>query len=400
MTTPQILSAAFATFFSFSFSLIFIQWARQKFAGSGFQDQATTRSLHSGSTPKVGGLALFPAVCFGLVLYYLVELLAKGSPSLELSWLPNLFAWVGSCLIIFFVCLISDRTTTELPALIRFFAFLVASAVFSGLLLYQHRTGVSQLVSIQFPFLSMWQAHWGLGIVGAAMMLSLLAFTNFFNFMDGMDGLAGSMGFLGFAALAAGALGAEKASTLGIPALLASAACFGFLFWNWPKAKVFMGDTGSTFLGFSACAFGWIGSANELWHWSFPFFVFFPFWFDATLTLLRRLLRGEKVWQAHREHFYQRAVLGLDFLEMSERHRRVLWPSIGLMLLSAWVALEQHFHWAFSGTVSRWAWFATLVLVHSGVAVWVEVHYQGYLSRASTRDDLGGKTSAHHSGTR
>ncbi len=88
-----------------------------------------------------------------------------------------------------------------------------------------------------------------------------------------------------------------------------AAASAGFLVHNFPPAKIFMGDTGSTTLGFLAAACILWGSKSGLFPFWVAILVFSPFIVDATVTLLRRLLRGEKIWEAHRTHYYQRLVL-------------------------------------------------------------------------------------------
>jgi UDP-N-acetylmuramyl pentapeptide phosphotransferase/UDP-N-acetylglucosamine-1-phosphate transferase len=138
--------------------------------------------------------------------------------------------------------------------------------------------------------------------------LAWLWFINLFNFMDGIDGLAGSETIavaIGYLAVAAHA-GLDDA--FWRLALVIAASAGGFLFWNWHPALVFMGDAGSIPLGF---LLGWLmldlALAGE-----WPAGLILPLYFvaDATLTLLARARRGEKLWQAHRQHFYQRAVLG------------------------------------------------------------------------------------------
>ena len=138
--------------------------------------------------------------------------------------------------------------------------------------------------------------------------LAWLWFINLFNFMDGIDGLAGSETVavaLGYLLLLAGAGSDGPLSHL---ALIVAASVAGYLFWNWHPAKVFMGDAGSVPLGF---LLGWLMldlAASGYWIAA----LILPLYFvaDATFTLIKRGLRGEKPWQAHREHFYQRAVLG------------------------------------------------------------------------------------------
>ncbi len=398
----QSLSSTLAALVGFIFSLGFTYWARQRFSEVGFQDHASVRSLHTGSTPKVGGLGLLPALCIGLLAGHLVEGAIADRQGFEGYRFVKLWAWLGPCFIVYVVCLLSDRTKAELPAATRLSAFLVACIIFVSLALHLTSRGALTALTDSLPALSLLPPLAGALTAAGFTTLSLLAFTNFFNFMDGMDGLAGSMGLIGFAALAASAFQVSTGATVGLAALVISASCLGFLFWNWPKARVFMGDTGSTFLGFSASALGWLGAVDGLWHWSFPFLVFYPFWFDATFTLLRRFFRGEKVWQAHREHFYQRAVLSLEGLEMRARHLKVLVPSIGLMLVSSLIALTQHFQWLGPERHQPWIAFAVLLLIHSAGALWVDLKYRTHLNKAAKdvkSPSVGGfgRPTNHHS---
>lgn len=148
------------------------------------------------------------------------------------------------------------------------------------------------------------------GLPGWTLLLALFAvvwMTNLFNFMDGSDGLAGGMALFGFFTygVAAWLGGAESFALL---AWVIAAAAAAFLLFNFPPARLFMGDAGSIPLGYLAAALGLVGWVGDLWPLMFPLLVFSPFIFDASLTLLRRLLVGEAVWQAHRNHYYQRLV--------------------------------------------------------------------------------------------
>ncbi len=136
--------------------------------------------------------------------------------------------------------------------------------------------------------------------------LAWLWFINLFNFMDGIDGIAGveAVTVAGGAALVA----AVSGMTDGTPVLGAAlaGAALGFLAWNWPPAKLFLGDVGSVPLGF---LLGWILlSLAAHGHWAAALILPGYFLADASWTLARRALRGERVWHAHREHLYQRAV--------------------------------------------------------------------------------------------
>ena len=153
---------------------------------------------------------------------------------------------------------------------------------------------------------------------------------NLYNFMDGMDGFAGGMAVIGFATLAW--LGRADESFASV-CLIVAAASAGFLVHNFPPAKIFMGDTGSTALGFLAAACSLWGSKSGLFPFWVAILVFSPFIADATVTLLRRLLRGEKIWEAHRTHYYQRLVL------LGWGHRRTVLAEYALMLACAGSAL-------------------------------------------------------------
>ncbi len=142
---------------------------------------------------------------------------------------------------------------------------------------------------------------------------------NLFNFMDGIDGLAGSEaaaiagGLLLFAALGSGtdpAVAVLAAAVLG--------AALGFLSWNWSPARVFLGDVGSIPLGYLT-GFLLIGLALR-GYWKIALILPLYFLADATITLLRRLTQGERVWRPHRQHYYQQAVRrGLGHAAVVER---------------------------------------------------------------------------------
>lgn len=140
-----------------------------------------------------------------------------------------------------------------------------------------------------------------------AVMVVMVWMTNLFNFMDGSDGMAGGMALFGFGGYALLAWWAGNLSLLAM-ATAASGAALGFLCFNFHPARVFLGDAGSIPFGFLSGGLGWLGTVQVAWPWWLPLVMFSPFVFDASLTLLRRALRGEKVWLAHREHYYQRMV--------------------------------------------------------------------------------------------
>jgi Fuc2NAc and GlcNAc transferase len=176
-----------------------------------------------------------------------------------------------------------------------------------------------------------------LGIFGAAVAWAwIFCFTNVYNFMDGIDGLAAGEG-LAVSAAAGALLLLRGDRELAILCWVLSAALGGFIPWNWPPAKVFMGDVGSNFLGFLFASLA-IASENR---GSLPVLVWgvllLVFLVDGVFTFFLRLLRGERVSQAHHSHAYQRAV------ESGLSHTQV--TSAILVLDGALVALAFAAQW-------------------------------------------------------
>jgi len=139
-------------------------------------------------------------------------------------------------------------------------------------------------------------------------ILFVVWMTNLYNFMDGMDGFAGGMTFFGCSFFACIAL-MNGDATGGLLALIMAASAAGFLAFNFPPSRLFMGDVGSAPLGFLTAVMVLRGQQEHsvgLW---LSLVIFSPFIVDATAVLIRRLLGGKRIWQAHREHYYQRLVL-------------------------------------------------------------------------------------------
>ena len=134
-------------------------------------------------------------------------------------------------------------------------------------------------------------------------VLAIVWSANLFNFMDGNDGLAAVMSMCGFGAFG---VAAAWAGTNADVFFALAASTLVFLCVNVPPARTFMGDGGSVGLGFLAAAFGFYGIRAEMWPSWFPLLVFLPFAADATVTVLRRLARGDHLFEAHRTHYYQR----------------------------------------------------------------------------------------------
>jgi UDP-N-acetylmuramyl pentapeptide phosphotransferase/UDP-N-acetylglucosamine-1-phosphate transferase len=168
--------------------------------------------------------------------------------------------------------------------------------------------------------------------VALALVLLTVWMTNLYNFMDGSDGLAGGMALIGFSFYGAAAWFAGSTEFALVNFSIAAAAA-AFLVFNFHPARIFLGDAGSVPLGFLAAALGLIGWLQHDWTWWFPILVFSPFVVDASVTLARRLLQREKVWQAHRDHYYQRLV------QLGWGHRKTALAEYALMLACGVLAL-------------------------------------------------------------
>ncbi|MBI5890607.1 MAG: glycosyltransferase family 4 protein [Nitrosomonadales bacterium] len=266
------------------------------------QDIPNERSLHVAPTSRIGGIGLMLGVLSGWVLL-----------SGVVTW------WLLLPLILLFaVSLLDDMH--NLPVTQRLLAQLVAAAILvAGADLFIRYGVVTALVVLLF---TVWM-------------------TNLYNFMDGSDGLAGGMALFGFTFYGIAALFVHDEAFAMLNFSVAAAA-LGFLFFNFPPARIFMGDAGSIPLGFLSAALGLWGWQEGCWSAWFPLLVFSPFLVDASITLLRRSLRGAKVTEAHREHYYQRLV------QAGWKHRDVALAEYVLMLavgVSALPVSHQAFPW-------------------------------------------------------
>lgn len=283
-------------------------------------DRPNERSLHSTPTPRSGGLVATPVVLAAWIA------LTPGIP-----W----SIW-GAFALLFVISALDD--VRSLPVAARFACHLAAAALATLGLASQSWDVLTILVAI----------------------LAIGWMTNLYNFMDGADGLAGGMAVLGFGTYGLAAwLGTDP--SVAIAAWVLAGAAAGFLAWNFPPAKVFLGDAGSIPFGGMAGALGLLGWSRDLWPAWFPLLVFAPFIVDASVTLARRALRGEKVWQAHREHYYQRLV------RLGWGHRRTAMAEYTLMISCAAAALiglklETSLHaWLLVASVATFVLIMTLI---------------------------------------
>jgi len=301
-------------------------------------DMPNERSLHVRPTPRVGGWGLVP------VSVLAIAVLAHS-------------LWLIAVSAIFLAAVSQMDDRRGLPARIRFAAHLVA---------------VLALVVV-YPASVPW---WCLAVI-AFLMLWLV---NLYNFMDGSDGLAGGMTLFGFGGYALAALaGPHALPELGYACAAVAGAAAGFLAFNFHPARIFLGDAGSIPAGFLAGALGYWGWRTDVWPVWFPAMVFSPFIADATVTLLRRFARGEKFWQAHREHYYQRMVrLGFGHAKTSVIWYAAMFVGVTLALLALGLAMSEQWK-----LVVSWA----LVLALIGFAVDIRWrNFQSTLTRQTESD--------------
>jgi UDP-N-acetylmuramyl pentapeptide phosphotransferase/UDP-N-acetylglucosamine-1-phosphate transferase len=217
--------------------------------------------------------------------------LALGLLGAEVEW-----AWIGTAaLLVAAVSFLDDRAGLS-PAY-----RLAAHAGAAFLLLI----GGLRQPTLDLPDMDIVLSAW---LAGSATVLYVVWMINLYNFMDGMDGFAAGMAVFGFGALALLGWQAGDPSYAAVALGLAAAAA-GFLTRNFPPARIFLGDLGSATLGLLAAALSLLGSQRGHFPLWAALLAFSPFIVDASWTLLSRLARGERVWEAHRSHHYQRLVL-------------------------------------------------------------------------------------------
>ena len=281
---------------------------RSRLAGMSL-DHPNHRSLHHQPTPRIGGIAMLLAVSACLLVWP-----HTGVP-------PAMLLLAGLLAV---VSLLDDRS--DLPILLRLATHIAAATLM--VLVWVGTTTIAQGGGGRI-------AAWLLTAHGAVLLIIALCWmANLFNFMDGANGLAGGMAAIGFGtfAIAAALSPIPHIGITLVSAAIAGAAC-GFLLFNFPKARVFMGDAGSIPIGFLAAAIAVQGNLSRAWPWWFGLMIFSPFIVDATATIARRIAKGDKFWRAHREHYYQRLILS------GWSHTKTVLSYYFLMLCSAISAL-------------------------------------------------------------
>jgi len=321
MNTQYLLILALIAFAVSAAGVFFV---RRWTLGKGMLDIPNERSSHSEPTPRGGGIVI---AVVSLTAYVVVSAASHSAIS---------YGFLAGAILIVVVSWIDD--VRDLPPYVRIAAHTAAAAlllvdrgaypIFFGAQQTELSTTFELIVSVLF----------------------IVWLVNAYNFMDGIDGIAGVQ------ALAAAAgwcfLGIVSGeSTIAVLACVIFASALGFLLFNWQPAKIFMGDAGSAFLGFTFAGIGLLAmpdSGLRIIGLPVACLLVWPFLFDAFYTLVKRLLRREKIWHAHRNHIYQQLVRRgyshaaastcYGILALSIAVITVTMPTIGHSLVPAWVA--------------------------------------------------------------
>ncbi len=249
----------------------------------GMMDVPNNRSSHVVATPRGGGIAVV-IVFLSVLFFYLTD----NAINIDSRYIASLFLGGATIAAVGFW---DDHQ--HVPASWRSAIHLVAAFA-------------SLLVIPSLPVINLFGYNLNLGwLAYPVYAIAIVWLLNLYNFMDGIDGIA-SVQAISVSGGAALILLLQGQQTWAALLFLLSICVAGFLVWNWPPAKVFMGDACSGFLGFILGLLLVITSAEgsiNLWSWIILLGVF---WLDATVTLVRRIFRGEKFYEAHRSHAYQR----------------------------------------------------------------------------------------------
>jgi UDP-GlcNAc:undecaprenyl-phosphate GlcNAc-1-phosphate transferase len=307
MTSSSVLPVLIAASVCCATLLALMRWGRLPRA------HPNTRSLHDLPVPKGGGLALWTGWLAGT------------------AWLQGPQPWLAPLLAIAIVSFWDDRA--HVPAAAR----LVVHASAAAAWLWLAESPIPPLIAI----------------------LAIVWMANLYNFMDGSDGLALAAALIGFGSYAVAACTRDSVDAIVLWALVAAVApCLAV---NAPPAKIFLGDVGAVPLGFLAAVFGMSGWSRGVWPVWFPILVFLPFIADATVTLVSRILRGATIWEAHREHFYQKLVL------LGWGHRGTLVFYGGLMIGCAASALLAAARAPAVGPALLVLWIGVLTLLFAAI---------------------------------
>ena len=324
---------AFLAFIGSYFLVLSIRrWALR----SNMLDIPNERSSHTQPRPRGGGLAIVAISLIGLIIIWILR------PAW--SWL-TLIVYVAGAILIAVVSFIDDAHS--LSNRVRFAAHSLSALLVIVFIGYWSR--------VPLPVLGILNLGW----LGAVItFLWIVGMINAYNFMDGIDGLAGGQAVV--AGLGWTILGWSDNQPLVVAlGLLLAASSLGFLGHNWSPARIFMGDVGSAFLGYTFAVLPIIAAQHEPRLTLAGVLLVWPFIFDTVFTFLRRLVNHENIFTAHRSHLYQRLVAtGLS-------HKGVASLYIGLAIIGLVCSVALVMNW-------RWAgYFSVITIVIAPLILWL-----------------------------
>jgi len=284
----------------------FLGWAARRML-----DIPNARSSHTRPIPRGGGLGIVICVLIGVWGLFISQILSMPFREIVAFSLGGGIAALAGWL----------DDIHRIPYRKR----LVVQALSSVIILI----AIGDFHTMTVPFIG--DIHlYSIGIASA--LLWIMGLTNAYNFMDGIDGIAGGQAVV--AGLGWTIIGfMSEQSFVGLVGVLLAASSLGFLIHNWPPARIFMGDVGSVFIGFTLAVIPIIGSQRDSRFMIAGILLVWPFVFDTSFTLIRRLTRGENIFVAHRSHIYQRLVIA------GYSHRFVTLVYIALAAIGVIIAL-------------------------------------------------------------
>ena len=306
-------------------------------------DHPNERSLHEKPIPRNGGVAIVLSIAVGLFILCTMNHCTK-----------SLLLISVSMIILSIISYVDDRNHLSVKTRLIGQFLCVLIVVANGVIIKP-----SLLPDITFN-LPVW-------LITIFTIVYLVWMINLYNFMDGMDGFASGMTIIGFTTFAIFGLIAGNI-IFTISSVIIVAASTGFLIFNFPPARIFMGDSGSASLGLLAGAFSVWGSNADIFPFWIAVIVFSPFITDATITLVQRIFRKEKIWEAHKTHYYQRLV------EMGWDHRRTVSFEYMIMLLcsiAAIIAIK-------STTYQQFFIFIIVMLMYVILAISIDKKYKSF----------------------
>lgn len=297
-------------------------------------DTPVERSLHIQPTPNGGGIAILTSI---LVLGALATYLYPGYHAIGV---------IALCILIVGSISLYDDLKGVRPA----HRLIVHSLAAILLIISGFKWSSLELPGLLF--------YWPETVVSIVSYLFIVWLINLYNFMDGIDGFAGGMAVIGFGTFSIFGFIWEEWYFMLLSMIIASSAA-GFLVFNFPPAKIFMGDIGSSVLGLLVAVFALWGTKERIFPLWISILIFSPFIVDATVTLIKRAINKERIWEAHNNHFYQKLT------KSGWGHKKTVLVEYFLMIMCSASALFINFRPA----TEKWLMLLSWVLVYIALII-------------------------------